>query len=157
MPQLNLTTVINAPLQRVFDLSRSIDLHKISTQQSREEVIAGVTTGLINCHETVTWQAKHLGKTRQFTSKIMEMNKPAYFVDEMIMGDFKKFRHEHYFKTAKNGTLVIDIVQFESPYAFIGRMVNRFYLSRYLEKLLVQRNSVIKEYAETNKWKAILL
>ena len=74
----------------------------------------------------------------------------------MIKGDFKSFKHEHHFKPVENGTIMIDMVDFESPYGIIGKWFNKFYLTKYLEKLLVKRNAVIKEYAETEKWKAIL-
>ncbi len=153
---IHLTTIINAPVERVFDLSRSINLHKISTANTKEEAVAGVMTGLIKLNETVTWQAKHLFKLRRFTSKITAMEKPVHFVDEMIQGDFKSFKHEHYFKQIENGTIMIDMVEFESPYGVAGWLVNKLFLKNYLKRLLVTRNSVIKDYAETQKWKAIL-
>ena len=156
MPVIHLTTFISAPVTRVFDLSRSINLHKISTSHTNEKAIAGVLNGLINLNETVTWQAKHLFKIRQFTSKIVAMQKPDFFVDEMINGDFKSFRHEHHFKNAANGTIMIDMLQFESPYGIIGKFVSKFFLKNYLQTLLQKRNAVLKEYAETGKWKAIL-
>jgi ligand-binding SRPBCC domain-containing protein len=86
----------------------------------------------------------------------MEMDMPVYFVDEMINGDFKSFRHEHHFKDINNGTIMIDVLEFESPYGFIGKMFNKFYLNNYMKAFLVKRNDVIKKYAESNKWKAIL-
>lgn len=156
MPQIHLTTFIQAPIQRVFDLSRSINLHKISTAHTNEKAIAGTTDELINKGETVTWQAKHLFKLRHFTSKITDMKSPVSLTDEMIQGDFKSFAHQHHFKPAKNGTIMIDIVNFESPYGIVGNAVNKFYLKNYMEGLLVKRNKIIKEYAETEKWKAIL-
>jgi len=156
MSKIHLTTFIAAPAARVFNLSRSINLHKISTAGTKEEAIAGITNGLININETVTWQARHLFKTRRFTSLITAMEIPAHFTDEMTAGDFKSFQHHHYFKPVQNGTIMIDVVFFESPYGFIGRWVNKLFLKRYLEKTLAKRNAVIKEYAETEKWKAIL-
>ena len=156
MPHIHLTTFIKAPAKRIFDLSRSISLHKISTAHTQEKAIAGVTSGLINKDETVTWQAKHLFKTRQFTSKIMEMQSPLFFEDEMIQGDFKSFKHQHHFKQVDNGTIMIDLVDFESPYGALGKLVNKFYMKRYIENLLVKRNKVIQEYAETEKWRAII-
>ena len=140
----------------MFDLSRSINLHKISTGHTKEEAVAGVTTGLINLGETVTWQAKHLFKTRRFTSKIILMEKPLSFTDEMVQGDFKSYKHEHYFKAVNNGTLMIDLVEFESPYGTAGKWIDHLLLRNYLQKLLLKRNAVIKEYAETQKWKVIL-
>lgn len=53
MPTINLTTSINAPIQICFDLSRSIELHKISTAHTREKAIDGVTRGLIGINQTV--------------------------------------------------------------------------------------------------------
>ena len=156
MIKIHLTTVINAPVERVFDLSRSINLHKISVAHTEEKVIAGVTTGLVKENDTVTWQAKHLFKIRQFTSKITAMKIPEYFTDEMTKGDFKSFFHQHHFKIIDNGTIMIDIVEFESPYGIFGKLFNSLYLENYMKKLLLQRNAVIKMYAESNKWKVIL-
>jgi ligand-binding SRPBCC domain-containing protein len=156
MAKIHLTTVINAPIERVFNLSRSINLHKISVAHTEEKAIAGTTSGLIKENETVTWQAKHLFKLRQFTSKITAMKIPESFVDEMTKGDFKSFVHQHYFKVIDNGTIMIDIVEFESPYGILGKLINSLYLKNYMEKLLLKRNAVVKEYAESNKWKVIL-
>ena len=156
MAKIHLTSFIAAPIERVFDLSRSINLHQISTASSNEKAIDGVLTGLINKDETVTWQAKHLFKTRLFTSKITAMQSPVSFTDEMVKGDFKSFHHEHHFKAAANGTIMIDLINFETPYGKIGKMANAIFLKRYLEKFLIKRNEVIKDYAETQKWKTIL-
>ncbi len=157
MPEIHLTSFIKAPIERVFDLSRSINLHQISTADTNEKAVAGILSGLINKNETVTWQAKHLLKTRRFTSKITEMQKPDFFTDEMIMGDFKTFNHQHHFKSANNGTIMIDMINFETPYGVIGKIANKFFLKTYIEKFLTKRNAVIKDYAETQKWKAILM
>ena len=156
MPHIHLTLFIVAPVDRVFNLSRSINLHQISTIDTNEKAIGGVLNGLININETVTWQAKHLFKTRQFTSKITAMQSPDFFIDEMLKGDFKSFHHEHHFKAVENGSIMIDLVNFESPYGIIGKIANSFFLKSYIEKLLIKRNTVIKDYAETQKWKVIL-
>jgi ligand-binding SRPBCC domain-containing protein len=156
MPHIHLTTFILAPIGRVFDLSRSISLHKIAFAEKNEKVIDGVQEGLISENETVTWQARHLGKTRSFRSRISVMRSPDHFTDEMIKGDFKSFRHEHHFKSIENGTIMIDLVDFETPYGIIGRMVNSCYLNNYMEKMIMKRNAVIREYAESGKWKGIL-
>ncbi len=156
MPAIHLTTFINAPVQRVFDLSRSINLHKKSLERTGEIAVAGTTTGLINLNETVTWQAKHLGKKRLLKIKISALNSPASFTDEMIEGDLRSMRHEHHFKQVENGTIMIDLFYFETPYGMIGKILNRVYLTRYLRRLLEQRNQFIKEYAESTKGQQLL-
>ncbi|MDP4148227.1 MAG: SRPBCC family protein [Bacteroidota bacterium] len=156
MPTIHLTTFIAAPAERVFDLCRSIEMHRKSMAHTREEAIAGTTNGLIGLDETVTWKARHLLKTRMLKSKITAMNRPHSFTDEMVTGDFKSLKHEHHFKAIGNGTLLIDLFRFESPYGGIGRLVNKLFLARYLKKMLEQRNQAIKEYAESDKWKFVL-
>ena len=45
MVYIQLTTEIAAPIERCFDLSRSIDLHLKSVDNTGEQAIDGVTTG----------------------------------------------------------------------------------------------------------------
>ena len=150
MPIIQLETTINADQEVVFDLSRSIDLHQISTAQTNEKAIAGKVSGLIELGESVTWQAKHFGIIQRLTSKITEMKSPDYFVDEMVSGAFKSFRHEHIFKQNGGRTLMIDIFTYISPVGILGRLVDKLFLRKYMTNLLEKRNEVIKYYAEKN-------
>ncbi len=156
MPVIHLTTFIAAPVERVFDLCRSIELHKMSLKHTGEEAISGTISGLIALNDTITWKAKHLGKTRILQSKITAFERPLLFTDEMTKGDFKSIKHEHYFKPAANGTIMIDMVSFESPYGIAGKIFNMVFLTSYMQKLVESRNAVIKEYAESEKWKLFL-
>ena len=156
MPTIHLTTFIAAPAERVFDLCRSIDLHKKSMAHTGEEAVAGTTSGLIGKDETVTWKARHFFKTRVLRSRITSFNRPFSFTDEMVDGDFKSIRHEHHFKPTDNGTLLIDLFHFESPYGPLGRMANQLFLTNYMKGLLEIRNKIIRDYAESQKWKSIL-
>lgn len=156
MPLIHLTTFIKAPTERVFDLSRNIDLHTSSMQDHKEIAVAGTRFGLIEKDETVTWKAKHLFKERLLKTKITEMKSPSLFIDEQVEGDFKMMKHEHHFKTCSNGTIMIDLFEFESPYGAVGKIFNTLCLTHYMRKLLEKRNSSIREFAESDKWKKIL-
>ncbi len=156
MPTIHLTTFIAAPADRVFDLARSIELHKKSMAHTDEQAIAGTSSGLIELNETVTWKAKHLHKTRILKSKITAMSRPLSFTDEMLEGDFKMLRHEHHFKPIDNGTLLIDLFTFDIPYGAIGKLAGKLFLIRYMKDLLETRNKAIKEYAESDKWRFVL-
>lgn len=156
MPTIHLTTFVAAPTDRVFDLARSIDLHKQSMAKHKEEAVAGVRFGLIEKDETVTWKARHLFKNRILKTRITDMKKPEMFTDEQAEGDFKLLKHEHHFKPCDNGTIMIDIINFEAPYGTVGKTFNKLYLTKYLRKLIEHRNGVIKEFAEGPKWKNLL-
>jgi len=152
MPIIELITEINAPAKRCFDLARSIDLHLISTKHTGETAIAGRTSGLIELNETVTWRAKHFFIWQTLTSKVVEFKSPHFFADEMVKGAFKSFRHEHYFFYVDGKTVMKDIFMFESPLGILGKLFNLITLKAYMTSLLKQRNLVIKQVAESDKW-----
>ncbi len=156
MPSIEIKTQILAAPPIVFDLARSIDLHQRSTKQTKEVAIGGVTSGLIGLNESVTWRAKHFGIYQELTAIITAFEKPHYFVDEMLAGAFKAFRHEHIFQATQTGTLMIDIFDFQSPLGYLGKVADYLFLSSYMRNLLEKRNLMIKAYAESDRWKDIL-
>ncbi len=156
MPQIELETIINSSIEICFDLSRSIDLHKISTAATKEKAIDGTTSGLINLNEFVTWQAIHFGISQKLTSKITQYNRPFHFRDEQQKGPFKYLIHDHYFETTDDKVIMKDIFKFQSPFGYAGKLIDKFVLFNYLKKLLLKRNETIKDFAETQKWKSLL-
>ena len=148
MTTINLITKINAPIAKVFDLNRDIDIHKLSTAKSNETAIEGVTSGLINLNETVTWRGRHFGFYLKHKSKITEMEIPSYFVDKMEQGHFKSFRHEHTFVTKNGITVMIDHLQYKTPFGIFGRLFDKLLLKKYLTDFLLKRNEIVKNLAE---------
>lgn len=73
MPVIELATSIAAPIERVFDLARSIELHTNSTLSTGERAVAGVTSGLIGQDEEVTWRARHFGVWQSLTVRVTEI------------------------------------------------------------------------------------
>ncbi|NAS12229.1 SRPBCC family protein [Poritiphilus flavus] len=156
MPRIELKTKIRAKKEIVFDLARSIDLHKISTEHTDEQAVDGKTSGLIGAGEWVTWRAKHLGVYQNLTSRITEFKRPDFFADEMVKGAFKHFRHEHHFAEVDGKTLMTDFFDYTSPFGLLGVLADRLFLKNYMKGLLVKRNDTIKEFAESERWKEVL-
>jgi ligand-binding SRPBCC domain-containing protein len=156
MPYIHLTTFIAAPVERVFNLSRSIDLHKQSMKRYSEAAVQGTTFGLMGLGETVTFRAKHLFKERLLKMKITFLQSPHTFTDEQVEGGFEMLKHEHYFKPIQNGTLMIDQFRYEIKSGRLSDLFNKVYLTKYMERLLEERNTMIKEVAEGPQWKKFL-
>ncbi len=148
MALIELETRIAAPPARVFDLSRSVELHLRSTARTGEQAIAGRTSGLFELHDTVTWRAKHLGFWQTLTVAITEYDRPHRFVDEMTRGIFRSMRHEHRFLAESPGTRMIDRFEFFSPLGPLGRLVDWIFLRDYLSRFLQERNALIRAAAE---------
>ena len=156
MAIIRLETLIKANKFIVFDLSRSIDLQSEFVTGSSEKAVAGRTSGLIGLGETVTYRGRHLGVKQYLTSKVTDLGRPHFFADEMQKGAFKSFRHEHHFIATEEGTLMKDFFDFQSPLGILGKLANILFLKAYMTRFLKNRNKVIKEFAETGRWKELL-
>ena len=142
---------VRAPIERCFDLSRNITLHR--TLQPPHEAVRGVTEGMIGKGETVTWRAHVLGIPVTHTSLIDEYDGPAYFRDVMIKGAFKSYQHQHYLEQDGDCTRMRDIVTVFAPWGPLGRLAEAIYIEHFLTRILKSRNEVLKRVAESEEWK----
>jgi ligand-binding SRPBCC domain-containing protein len=148
MPTIRLETFIDASLERCFDLSLSVDLHRHSVAHTHERPVAGVTSGMMSLGDTVTWEAVHFGIKQRLTSKITTYERPFRFTDEMIRGVFQEMSHLHIFVPQSAGTLMIDLFTFRAPLGMLGRLAEALFLTRYMKKMLLTRNGYLKQVAE---------
>jgi len=161
MIELREITLIAAPLERVFDLARSIEVHLLGNTHFGEQATAGTCTGLIGPGEQVTWHARHFFVRQHLTSAITAFDSPNYFQDTMLRGAFHSMQHDHHFRslaTADSSPLteMIDTFRFSSPLAPLGRIIDRLILRRYMQALLRERNAIIKQVAESDQWRRYL-
>ena len=144
MSRIECETLIAAPPQRCFDLSRSVELHLESAAGTGERAIDGVTSGLLDEGDTVTWEARHLGRRRRLTVRIAAYDRPRFFRDEQVRGPFRHMVHDHLFEDADGATRMRDAFEFESGFPLVDRLV----LAPYLRRFLRRRNELIRRRAE---------
>jgi ligand-binding SRPBCC domain-containing protein len=152
METIRLMTWIDAPVERCFKLSASVDLHIASTAATGEEAIAGVRTGLIGEGQTVTWQGRHFGLKLRHTSRISIWRPYSHFRDIMIDGAFAHFEHDHFFAAMNDGTRMRDEIRFSAPWGALGRLANRIIVRKHLTAMLIGRNMMIKQVGESEEW-----
>ena len=103
----------------------------------------------------------HIGENTLAFGKILPPGSPIlkahiFFADEMVKGAFKTLRHEHHFFATEEGTMMKDIFNFESPLGILGKLANTLFLKSYMTNFLKNRNEIIKEFAESGRWKELL-
>lgn len=157
MPHIHQTSFIKAPSDRVFDLSRHLSLFKKAFESKKERLLSGASSNLLTVGDTVTLQASHLGKTRTVTLRINEVDPQTGFSEEQVRGDLISYRHVHHFKKADNGTIMIDLVDYEMPRDILGKMIGKFFIHKYFQGIIQRRNQLIRSYAESEKWKPLLM
>jgi len=143
--------LIEAPVERCFDLARSVEVHLAGNIHCGETAVAtgGVTSGLVGMGQRVTWRAKHFGVWHNLTSEITAMDRPAYFQDTMVRGIFRYMQHDHFFRAVTTTqTEMKDVFRFAAPIPVLGRVAENLFLGRYMRELLAERNAALKQIAE---------
>jgi ligand-binding SRPBCC domain-containing protein len=148
MPTFTVETQIEAPIERCFDLARSVDLHTQSSPVP-ERAVAGKTEGLLEMGDVVTWEARHFCKRQRLTARIVACQRPQGFAAEMVDGAFASHTHSFTFTSlGGQSTLMKEVFQFRSPLGILGRMADSLVLTRYLKSFVRRRNAFLKGVAE---------
>lgn len=156
MYKIEFNTHIKAPIERCFDLARSVDFHKISVSEIKEESLAGIRTGLIGPNQHVLLQ-NWIGGLRFSTEmKLTQFARPHHFSYLMVNNIFRKVIHDYHFYDLKEETVMVDHLYFEPRFGMLGEIINFLFLRKFLIRILTQRNDMLREYAETDKWSSVL-
>jgi ligand-binding SRPBCC domain-containing protein len=75
----------------------------------------------------------------------------------MISGAFSRFDHDHFFEQVDGKTLMLDIFDYDSPFGFLGKFADSLFLKTYMKNLLIVRNKLIKNVAESDEWQNFLV
>jgi hypothetical protein len=153
------TTLIAAPIDRVFDLSRSVEVHLLANVHDNEQALAigGITTGLAGLGQRVTWRAKHFGFWHDLTSEVTAMEPPTYFQVTMVKGIFRSMVADHRLRSLPSGVAELkDIFAIAAPLPILGPIAEAVFLRRYMMALNRERNAVIKQLAESDDWQRYL-
>ena len=156
MAIIHLETRIAAPLERVFDLARSIDAHQDTAEHTGERAVAGVMTGLLGPDEEVTWEARHFGVKQRLRVRMTKFHRPHHFQDVMLESAFRRMQHDHTFSEEAGVTVMTDRFEFCSPLGLLGRLVDALILRRYLRRFIQRRNAVLQQTAESEAWRKYL-
>lgn len=148
MPIIKHDIYIDAPINVCFDFARNVEVHTETTKKTKEKAIDGVTVGLMENGDTVTWEATHLGVRQKLTAKIIEMEKPYKFSDVMVKGIFHSFTHTHEFLESGTGTIMKDTFSYKSPFGILGKIADRLFLEKYMRNFIVNRAKELKKIAE---------
>lgn len=149
MGQVVVETLIAAPVERCFDLARDVEAHLESASFSGERLLPiGRTTGLLTLGDLVAFEGRHFGLKQTFVARIVEMEPPHRFVDEMVRGAFRWLRHEHDFHIHETGTLMRDVLHWRAPLGIVGRLADTLFLERHMRAFVVQKQTNLKRLAE---------
>ena len=136
------------PPAEAFDLSLSVAAHLASMARSHEQAIGRLASDSLRLGDEITWRAWHFGIPWRLTIRITAFDRPRRFIDEQVRGPFHRFHHEHVFEAFEVGSRMTDIVEFEAPAGWLGRIAERLLLASYMQSLIEERNRYLAEQAQ---------
>ena len=81
-----------------------------------------------------------------WVTEITHVNEQNYFVDEQRFGPYKMWHHEHIFKEADDGNILMeDIVSYAVPFGYLGRIVNSIIISKKINEIFEYRRIVLEK------------
>jgi ligand-binding SRPBCC domain-containing protein len=147
------TIHINAPIERCFLLSTSIDL---VGRTLKMRPVHGKRTGLITGEDKIVWFGWKFGLPHLHETLITAYDQPHFFQDTMGRGRFKRFQHDHSFTEIDGHTLLLDRVRFSLPFGPAGKIVARKVMVPHIAELMRLRFQLLKRVAETDEWREYL-
>lgn len=80
-----------------------------------------------------------------WATEISQVKEYKYFIDNQIKGPYKIWHHEHHFKETGNGIEMRDILYYEIPFGFLGRLMHKMIIGKKLNEIFNYREQKIKE------------
>jgi len=141
--------IVDADISRVWDLYTDIGhLEIISPPDLQLRLVKSTHKVLVEGSEV--WLSGKLLTQSNWHSRITYL-KPYEYVDEMLTGRIKIWKHVHKFRDLEDKTTeVIDEIDFELPYGFLGRCFESYVLRR-LERAFAYRKQATQSAMEKTR------
>jgi ligand-binding SRPBCC domain-containing protein len=153
MYQVKDSTHIHAPIDRIFALSTSVDIVRITLEM---RPIKGRTTGHVLAGDTIEWRGWKFGLPQRHTSVISGYDAPIFFQDTQLKGRFAHFHHDHHLQEIDGHVFAYDKVHFSLPFGPLGKIVAKRLMIPLITKLLARRFALLKRLAEGEGWRDYL-
>jgi ligand-binding SRPBCC domain-containing protein len=149
MHQLHTTTLLKAPLEKVWDFfSSPQNLKKITPAAMGFHIIMGGNTKMYP-GQIIAYKVKPLlGIPTLWVTEITHVEPNRFFVDEQRIGPYKMWHHEHHFEPVEGGVKMTDIVSYRLPFGILGKLVNWLFVGKKVAGIFKYREQVIGQFFE---------
>ena len=86
-----------------------------------------------------------LGIPMNWITEIKTVKNYSFFVDEQRKGPYRIWHHEHHFKEVDGGVEMTDIVSYELPLGFLGRLMHPILVKNKLKEIFDYRRQKVDE------------
>ncbi len=145
--QFKRTQFINRPKKEVWEfISDPKNLKRITPDHmgfdiTSKDVPDHMYQGMIVSYKVAPFP----GFKTTWVTEITHVVNEKYFVDEQRIGPYNLWHHQHILEEKDGGTLMTDIVSYEPPFGFLGRIANTILIEKKLNEIFEYRTEAVNE------------
>lgn len=140
MYQLKRTQVVKIDLDTCWDFfSSPKNLQVITPDYMKFRVLTTVPEKMYEGLMIAYKVSPVLGIPLNWVTEIKYVHDGQFFVDEQRTGPYKMWHHEHHFKAVAGGVEMTDIVSYELPFGFLGKIAHELFVKKQLEAIFAYR------------------
>lgn len=132
---------VPASLEEVwFFFSNPANLKKITPEHMGFEITSPILDEKMYPGQMISYRVSPLpGIRSSWLTEITQVREKEFFIDEQRMGPYRLWHHQHRFLEQEGGVMMEDIVTYQAPAFFIGRLMNRLLIRNKLKGIFEYR------------------
>lgn len=150
MNRFKRSIIINCPVKKVFEFhSDTKNLLKITPSYIKVKIVnIDLPLGLNSLIKLSITQFGFI-KTN-WNIRLTEFIKFSRITDTQEKGPFKKWIHQHCFEESGVNTKMTDIIEYELPFGFAGKLADKLIVSDLIKRQFEFRHNATKKFLENS-------
>jgi len=147
MYKLKKVQTIPITLPRAWDFfSKPENLGLITPSYMKFNILERSDVGDMYPGMIITYQISPIfNMSIKWATEITQIKEFKYFIDNQIKGPYTIWHHEHHFKEIEGGIEMTDILFYDLPYGFLGRIAHKVFVKQKVDEIFHYREQKIKE------------
>lgn len=145
--QLKHEQFIPASKTQIWDfISSPANLKIITPSYMGFEITSDSTLPKMYAGMIISYKVRPLLKLPMtWVTEITQVKEGDYFVDEQRVGPYKMWHHEHFLEEVEGGVVMKDIVSYQLPFGFLGRLAQKLFIKKQLAGIFTYRKKAMEE------------
>ncbi len=148
---LKTSQFIKSDIHTVWEfMSSPKNLATITPEYMQFEVLSDLGDGKMYPGQIIEYYVKPvLGIKLHWVTEITHVQPLQFFVDEQRFGPYKFWHHKHFLKEVDGGIEMFDLVHYQLPFGFVGRLGNELLVKKQLQQVFDYRFKVVDKLFNT--------
>ena len=144
------SVIINCSLNKLFEFHTDLDnLSLLSKFKGMKVKLLQANLPVAKGSEIILKITNYGIISTEWQLLVTEFHPLNGFVDVMTKGPFQSWKHIHKFEEIGNSSKLTDIIKYEMPFGFAGKLFHKLFFKKMMNELFEYRHNLTKKLLET--------